>query len=149
MKFMSDFKELEGKIFNSINECKDAESKVLKDREAIAEKEKDKSKLKKKLSNDIEKAEEKVKQAYADYEAAKEQAAKIIEESNKQALDVINPAKQAIKDAEANKVAAIKAFNEACGPYQKVYTGEKAQAEFDRLNKQFNSMLSDFFKLWW
>ena len=148
MKFMSDFKELEGKIFNSINECKDAESKVLKDREAIAEKEKDKSKLKKKLSSDIEKAEEKVKQAYADYEAAKEQAAKIIEESNKQALDVITPAKQAIKDAEADKVAAIKAFNEGCGPYQKIYTGEKAQAEFDRLNKQFNSMLSDLFRLW-
>ncbi|MBO5712259.1 MAG: hypothetical protein J6R47_05410, partial [Acholeplasmatales bacterium] len=69
MKFMSDFKELDGKIYNSINECKEAETKVLKEREALAEKEKDKSKLKKKLSLAVDKAEEALKEAYAKYEA--------------------------------------------------------------------------------
>ena len=70
MKFMSDYKELEGKVFNSINECKDAETKVLKEREAIAEKEKDKSKLKKKLSAEVDKAEEALKAAYDNLEKA-------------------------------------------------------------------------------
>lgn len=148
MKFMSDFKELNGKVFNSINECKDAESKVLKEREALAEKERDKSKLKKKLSGEVDKAEEALKQAYADYEAAKEQARKILEESNQQMLDILNPAKKAVEDAELAKTQAIKNFNKECGPYQKIYTGEAAQAELDRFNKQFNNLFVDFFKRW-
>ena len=148
MKFMSDFKELDGKVFNSINECKDAESKVLKEREALAEKERDKSKLKKKLSGEVDKTEEALKKAYADYEAAKEQARKILEESNQQMLDIINPAKKAVEDAELARTQAIKNFNKECGPYQKIYTGEAAQAELDRFNKQFNNLFVDFFKRW-
>ena len=145
---MSDFKELDGKVFNSINECKDAESKVLKQREALAEKEKDKSKLKKKLSGEVDKAEENLKKAYADYESAKERAREVLEESNKQMLDILNPAKKAVEDAELAKTQAIKNFNKECGPYQKIYTGEAAQAELDRFNKQFNNLFVDFFKRW-
>lgn len=148
MKFMSDFKELDGKIFNSINECKDAESKILKEREALAEKERDKSKLKKKLSGEVDRAEEALKKAYADYEAAKEQARKILEDSNKQMLDILNPAKKAVEDAELARTQAIKNFNKECGPYQKIYTGEAAQDELDRFNKQFNNLFVDFFKGW-
>lgn len=145
---MSDFKELEGKVFNSINECKDAESVILKEREALAEKERDKSKLKKKLSGEVDKAEENLKKAYADYEAAKEAAKKILEESNKQMLDILKPAKKAVEEAELAKAQAIKNFNKECGPYQKIYTGEAAQAELDRFNKQFNNLFVDFFKRW-
>lgn len=148
MKFMSDFKELNGRVFNSINECKDAESKVLKEREALAEKERDKSKLKKKLSGEVDKAEEALKKAYADYEAAKEQARRILEESNQQMLDILNPAKKAVEDAELARTQAIKNFNKECGPYQKIYTGDAAQAELDRFNKQFNDLFVDFFKRW-
>lgn len=145
---MSDFKELNGKVFNSINECKDAENAVLKDREALAEKERDKSKLKKKLSGEVDKAEENLKKAYADYESAKAEAQKILEESNKQMLDILNPAKKAVEEAEKAKTQAIKNFNRECGPYQKIYTGEAAQAEFDRFTKQFNNLFVDFFKRW-
>lgn len=148
MKFMSDFKELEGKIFNSINECKDAESKILKEREALAEKEKDKSKLKKKLSSEVDKAEENLKKAYADYDAAKEEVKKILEESNQKMLDILNPAKKAVTEAEAARAEAIKNFNKECGVYQKIYTGEQAQAELDRFNKQFNNLFIDMFKRW-
>ena len=148
MKFMSDFKELNGRVFNSINECKDAESKVLKEREALAEKERDKSKLKKKLSGEVDKAEEALKKAYADYEAAKEQARRILEESNQQMLDILNPAKKAVEDAELARTQAIKNFNKECGSYQKIYTGDAAQAELDRFNKQFNDLFVDFFKRW-
>ncbi len=148
MKFMSDFKELEGKIFNSINECKDAESAILKEREAIAEKEKDKSKLKKKLSNAVDKAEENLKVAYAKYEEAKETAKKILEDSNKQMLDILTPAKEAVEAAEKEKAEAIQKFNEECGVYQKVYTGKEAQEELERFKKHFNNLFGTWFKNW-
>ncbi len=148
MKFMSDFKELEGKIFNSINECKDAESKILKEREALVEKERDKSKLKKKLSTEVDKAEEALKAAYANYESAKEKARKILEDSNKQMLDILEPAKEAVAKAEKDKAEAIKKFNKECGVYQKVYTGEEAQAELERFNKHFNNLFGTWFKNW-
>lgn len=148
MKFMSDFKELEGKIYNSINECKDAESAILKQREEVSVKEKEKSKLKKKLSAEVDKAEEDLKVAYAEYEAAKEAAKKILEESNKQMLDIINPAKEKVANAEKAKTDAIKKFNAECGAYQKVYTGAEAQAELERFNKNFNNLFVDFFKHW-
>lgn len=146
MKFMSDFKELEGKIFNSINDCKDAETKVLKEREALAEKEKDKSKLKKKLSAEVDKCEENLKTAYKEYEVAKDKARKILEDSNKQMTEILTTAKKAVTDAENAKAQAIKNFNKECGPYQKVYTGEQAQVELDRINKQFDNWIIDFFK---
>ena len=148
MKFMSDFKELEGKIFNSINECKDAEAKILKDREALAEKERDKSKLRKKLSAEVDKAEENLKAAYKEYEAAKETVRKLLDESNKQMLEILTPAKEAVAKAEKEKTEAIKKFNAECGVYQKVYTGEEAQAELERFNKNFNNLFVDFFKRW-
>ena len=146
MKFMSDFKELEGKIFNSINECKDAESVILKEREALAEKEKDKSKLKKRLSGEIEKAETALQEAYTKYDEAKEAARVILEESNKQIMDILTPAKEQVNKAEKAKAEAIKNFNKECGPYQKVYTGEQAQIELDRFNKQFNNIFNNFIK---
>ena len=148
MKFVSDFKELNGKVFNSINECKDAESKVLKEREALAEKERDKSKLKKKLSGEVDRAEEDLKKAYANYEYAKEQVKKILEESNKQMIEILDPAKKAVEEAEEAKTRAIQNFTKECGPYQKIYTGEAAQAELDRFNKQFNNFFVDFFSRW-
>ena len=146
MKFISEFKELNGRVFNSINECKEAENVILKEREALAEKERDKSKLKKKLSGEIDKAEEALKEAYAAYDAAKEKARIELEESNKRISDILNTAKEAVKAAEAARAAAILNFNEQCGPYQKVYTEQEAQDEFNRFTKQFNSLFSDIFK---
>ena len=148
MKFMSDFKELEGKIYNSINECKDAESAVLKQREELANKERDKSKLKKKFADEIDKAEEAVKAAYKEYDVAKEKAAKILEDSNKQVLEIINAAKDVVNKAEKAKLDAITAFNKEFGAYQKVYTGEQARAELERFNSNLNSLFGDLFKFW-
>ena len=148
MKFMSEFKELEGQVYNSINECKDAENKVLKEREAREIKERDKSKLRKKLSGEVEAAEADLKKAYENYEVAKETARKMIEEYNKKIQDLLNPAKEAVKEAQLAKTEAIKKYNKECGVYQKVYTGEEAQAEFKRLERTFDSLFNNFFKNW-
>ena len=110
MKFMSDFKELEGQVYNSINECKDAENKVLKEREAREVKERDKSKLRKKLSGEVEAAEADLKKAYENYEAAKETARKMIEEYNKKIQDLLNPAKEAVKEAQLAKISELDGY---------------------------------------
>lgn len=148
MKFVSDFKELDGKLFNSINECKDAEAAILKQREELAQKEKDRSKQKKKLANEIDKAEEALKTAYKNYEEAKATAIKILDESNKQVLDLLTPAEEAVKKAEEAKAEAIKRFNKECGVYQKVYTGTEAEEEFERFTQVFNSLFNDIVRSW-
>ena len=148
MKFMSDFKELEGKIYNSIDECKDAEAGILKQREDLSNQEREKSKLKKKLSAEIDKAEENLKIAYKEYDDAKEAARKILEESNNQMINILQPARDKVAAAEERKSEAIQKFNTECGVYQKVYTGAEAQAELERFNKNFRNIFVDFFKNW-
>ena len=96
----------------------------------------------------VDKAEENLKVAYKNYEEAKESARKILEESNNKMIEILTPAKEAVEVAEKEKAEAIKKFNEECGVYQKVYTGEEAQAELERFNKHFNSIFGNWFKNW-
>ena len=145
MKIVSEYKELEGQVFDTVDQCIEAEAKVEEQRKALVEQERDKSKLKKSLAKDVDVAEEKVKQAYLNYENAKEQVRKILEESNKQMNDILKPAKQAITDAEAARTEAIVNYNKQCGPYQKIYTGDRAVEEYKRITKQFDTMWN---KLW-
>lgn len=145
MKIFSDYKELEGQVFDTVEQCTEAEAKVEEQRKALAEQEKDKSKLKKSLAKEVDVAEENVKQAYINYDKAKEEVRKILEESNKQMTDILKPAKQAIADAEAARTEAIVNYNKQCGPYQKIYTGDRAMEEYKRISKQFDSI---FNKLW-
>lgn len=145
MKIVSEYKELEGQVFDTVDQCAEAEVKVEEQRKALAEQERDKSKLKKSLAKDVDVAEEKVKQAYLNYENAKEQVKKILEESNKQMNDILKPAKQAIADAEAARTEAIVNYNKQCGPYQKIYTGDRAMEEYKRITKQFDNIWN---KLW-
>lgn len=146
MKFISDYPELKGKVYGSINECKEAETKIDAERVELEKKQKDASKLKKKLADDIDTKEAAVKKAYEDYDAAMEKARIILEESNKEVAEIIKSAKKDIKDAEEAKANAIKEFNKQCGPYQKVYTGKAAEEEFNRIEMQMGSMLADLLK---
>ena len=104
MKYVSEFKELNGKVFDTIDDCNAAETKIIESRNAIAEKEKEKSRLRKELAGEVETAEQELKKAYEDYDAARDVAAKILEESNQRILDLLKPAKEAIRDAEKKRV---------------------------------------------
>ena len=145
MKYVSEFKELNGKVFDTIDDCNAAETKIIESRNAIAEKEKEKSRLRKELAGEVETAEQELKKAYEDYDAARDVAAKILEESNQRILDLLKPAKEAIRDAEKKRVEAICRFNKECGPYQKTYTGDKAITEFNRISKQMDNLFGDMF----
>ena len=142
MKIYSDYQELEGRVFSTVKECRAAEAEVEAAREVLATKA-DTSKKKKALADAIAQADAAVTEAYADYETAKEQVRKILEETNNQMENILTPAKAKVKEAEQRRVDAIKAYTDNYGCYQSVYTGERAEKELERFSRQFNSTFAD------
>lgn len=145
MKIYSDYKELEGKVFSTVRECQLAEAKIDADKAAIVEQNKkaELSKKKKEAADAVSKADEALNKAYANYESAKEKVREILEESNKQMEEILTPAKEAVNKAEKLRAEAIQKYTSEFGVYQSVYTGERAQKELERFNKQFNNAFSD------
>lgn len=95
---------------------------------------------KKQLAADVDAADAKVKDAYAEYEVAKKQ----IEELSKTYLEsvdaILTPAKEAVKKAEEERYAAIRKFNSYYGAYQTVLTGDRAAKEMIRAINEINSI---------
>ena len=108
-------------------------------------KEKVKAPTKKQLAADVDAAEEKLKEAYAEYDIAKAQ----VEELSKTYLEsveaILTPAKEAVKNAEQARYDAIRRFNESFGAYQTVLTGDRAAKEMIRAINEINSVHR---KLW-
>lgn len=101
---------------------------------------------KKELANKIEQADTTLKQAYADYKVAEQQVSEL-SKTYLEAVDaLLNPAKQAIKDAEKAKYEAIKEFNNMYGVYQITVTGAKAADEFMRSMDKLASIHNSLFK---
>ena len=146
MKILSEYKELAGQVFNSIDECAAAEHEI--DKAKLLEKEKatKQSARKKELATAIEVAEKAVKEAYDARIKTKEEVQKILEESNKKMMAMLDDANIKVRDAEKARRDAILAYNNEFGTYQAVYTGERAQREFDRLAKQFDSTFTDMIR---
>lgn len=146
MKFVSEYKELTGKTFDTVEACQEAEQGVEKQRKALSAKEREASKLRKSLASDVDKAEKNLSDAYSAYDEAKNKVKALLEEFNKQRNDILEPAKKAVRDAEAARTEAIINYNKQCGPYQKTYTGDKAKEEYLRMSKYFDSMVTNFWK---
>jgi formiminotetrahydrofolate cyclodeaminase len=146
MKILSEYKELSGQVFNSIDECAAAEHEI--DAAKLLEKEKatKQSARKKELATAIEVAEKAVKEAYDARIKTKEEVQKVLEESNKKMMAMLDDANVKVRDAEKARRDAILAYNNEFGTYQAVYTGERAQREFDRLAKQFDSTFTDMIR---
>lgn len=146
MKFVSEYKELTGKTFDTVEACQEAEKAIEEQRKAASLKEKEASKLRKALASDVDKAEKSLSDAYAAYDEAKNRVKALVEDFNKQRNDILEPAKKAVRDAEAARTEAIINYNKQCGPYQKTYTGDKAKEEYLRMSKYFDSMVNNFWK---
>lgn len=141
MKIVSDYKELEGKTFNSIRECAEAEAAIDKQR---AESNKAAvSKKKKELADAVDVADKQVEKAYEQYNTVRVEVQKILEESNAKMQKMLNDAAQVVREAEQAKRDAIIKYTEQFGPYQKVYTGNRALQEFQRIEDQFNSTFAN------
>lgn len=146
MKIFSEFKELEGVEFNSVAACEEAEAKVVADREMkIAQSKKSElSKLRKQCADEVQKADDALAKAYEEYDKAKAEAEEIAKEANEKINAILTPANEAIRVAEKAKTDAIIKYNEHCGPYQKIYTGDKAIQEYNRMVSNINNHFGDF-----
>ena len=132
MKFYS---EQLNKLFDSEKELKAAEK-------SFEDKNLQKENTKKELSTKIESAEAALDAAHKNYEAVREEAAKLMDDSNKQIIKMMNEAKAQITAAEKARTDAIVEFNRQFGTYRANYTGERAKRESDRINKIVNDLFS-------
>lgn len=146
MKIVSEYKELEGQVFDNVKQCAAAEKRVEEQRKAVADKERDASKLRKSLAAEIDVAEKNLSQAYAEYDKAKEAVDALVKKFHEERDAIMNPAKKAVMEAESHRKTAILNYTRQCGPYQKTYTGDKAEQEFIRMSKNFDAMVNDFWK---
>lgn len=148
---MKYYSELLTATFNTEKECLEAEKKYKEEKDKKEKEEAARvaniSKRKKELSKAIEDADAKVAEANKLYSVAKDQAAEILEKSNKQVREILDQAEANVKEAQKEKLNAILAFNKEFGSYKVTYTGEKAAEEFNRSFDRFNSTLMNFFKM--
>lgn len=147
MKFYS---EKLDKLFDTPEELQAAETPKKKKRAATTEApvvdETATVPTRKELATAVETADEKVRQAYADYETAKAKA----EELSKKYLEEINalldPAQKAVKEAERLRYEAIRNFNDSYGAYQVTYTGARAADEMMKAINNINARASKIFR---
>lgn len=97
---------------------------------------------KKELSDAIEKADLKLDEAYKNYDAIRETAAKILDESNKQVEKMLQDAKQVITTAQQERANSIVQFNKQFGTYKFNYTGDRAKRESQRVNRMLDDLFS-------
>lgn len=144
------------KLFDSEDALKEAESKKIKKKQSAnmedvpVEDTATETPSRKALATEVEAADEKVREAYSNYELAKCK----VEELSKKYLEEVNailePAEQAVKDAETARYSAISRFNDAYGAYQVTYTGSRAAEEMLKALNGMNSRANNLFKeLFW
>ena len=98
------------------------------------------------MADRIEEANKKLKEANENYKLARNKAAEILEKSNKEVQDILDEAKDIIRQAEKEKLEAVKAFNDKYGVYTTTLTGEQATEEF---NKAISKLAADFNPFKW
>lgn len=104
---------------------------------------------KKQLAMDVESADEKLKEAYANYESAKIKVEELSKKYLAEVNEILEPAQKCVKDAEKNRYEAIRKFNDSYGAYQVTYTGARAADEMmkaiSNINARADKMFRDMF----
>ena len=100
----------------------------------------------KELATAVEAADERVKQAYADYETAKAKAEELSKKYLEEINAILDPAQKAVKEAERLRYEAIRNFNDSYGAYQVTYTGAKAADEMMKAISNINSRANKIFR---
>lgn len=101
---------------------------------------------KKQLAAEVEAAEQKVSEAKANMELAKQRAQELSKKYLEEIDAIIEPAKQQLKDAQKARYDAIQRFNEAYGAYTTTYTGARAADEFARAVADMTSFFPGLFR---
>lgn len=100
----------------------------------------------KQLASDVESAENKLKEEYANYEVAKQKVEELSKKYLEEVDSIMEPAKKAVQDAERARYEAIRKFNEAYGAYQVTLTGDRAAQEMVRALNDINNIHRNIFK---
>lgn len=137
----------DGKIYDTVDECLEADEKFEKEQEqkALAETEKKNalSKRKKELADNIRVAEDKVSLAFEEYEKVREEARKKIAEAQEEAKKMLKEAEEKYSDASSERYEAIRNFNKEFGTYTTTYTGKQALEEYNRISKSMNRFFNN------
>lgn len=151
-KQMKYFSEITNEFYDDVEALTEAETAVTSASNSGKECEEEESKKvpkalsKKQLASNVENAEQVLKEAYANYEMAKQQ----VEEISKKYLEdvdaIMEPAKKAVTEAERAKYDAIRKFNESFGAYQTTYTGAKAAEELMKAINSLNAKTLSLFR---
>ena len=146
MKFYS---EKLNKLFDTPEELQAAETPKKKKKavtEPVVTEESATVPSRKELASAVESADEKVKQAYADYETAKAK----VEELSKKYLEEINaildPAQEAVKEAERLRYEAVRNFNDNYGAYKVTVTGSRAAEDMIKAISNINAHATNMFR---
>lgn len=154
---MKYYSEKLDKVFDTAEELRSAEAEAapceLADVDDEVEtksesKEIAKTPTKKQLAANVDDAETKLKEAYADYDVAKQKVSELSKKYLEEMNAILNPAKNAVKKAEQARYEAIRKFNEAYGAYQVTYTGDRAAQEMLRAMEEINSIHKKLFSGW-
>ena len=135
------YSEILNRYFDSPEACEAEESKYKAKVEAENSKKSAQSARKKAAADKIEAAEKERVEAYKNYEAAKAEIQRILDESNEKMSAILNDAKKRIASAERAKLTAISEFNKEFGPYKVCISDDKARAEYNSIVNRFFNMM--------
>lgn len=129
----------DGKIYETVEACVEADEKFDKEQaeKALIEAEKKNtlSKRKKELADNIKTAEDNAALALEEYERVKEEARKKVAEVQEEAKKMLKEVEQKYSSALNDRYEAIRNFNKEFGTYVSTYTGKQALEEYNRLSK--------------
>lgn len=119
--------------------------------QCLAEEEKAKTAIettkqtKAKLAKAIENADKELDDAYAALTAAEKQVEELQNEYDQRVADIMDPARERIRECTRKRAEAIKEFNEKYGVYTTTYTGNKALNELMRADKIIDDIFKRFY----
>ena len=118
MKIISEYKELQGQVYDTPEACREAEAAVDAKKAKDAEVANQKRLENKQYYDAVATARENLKRARNVLKDAEGEARAIDEEANKKIHALLCPARKGVREAEQQLAAAIAAFNKQVGPYR-------------------------------
>ena len=111
MKIISDYKELQGQTFPTVEACAEAEA-------AIDKQKAEKVAASKQYDNMVSTARAKLDAARQNLTEANAKAEAIVDEANVKVREIMCPARKAVREAEHELGLAIAEYNKHVGPYK-------------------------------
>lgn len=144
MRIYSDYPELRGKEFNSVDACKEAETKIDAERVAKAEKAAQADAEKQVYIDKINAAKEKLANARTALNDAQKSAREIEDEAYAKIRSVIEPAQADVVSARSDLSAAVGEYNQKFGPYREtIKLGDQNRCSI------IDDIMGDFFRSFW